>query len=288
MIYIFVTITVLESFLLVIAFWKKIKHLLLRLTFSRKKKKLVQVKFFDEENSWYSNVPFIILHGAGGLNQRKYNNSREGICRGIDKNYKVIEVDISVTADRIPVLTHRFMPDDERIFEQRPLLSEFLSSGALEGENAITLELFIKDFSDSDPYYLIDCQHGTEDVVIEWFEKNTSKQQRQKVIFQVHSINSLKKVYHKSVFANIHYNGSSMDVISNIKQLKKYNVHTCSMSDDEFTSNKEDVLSIIGTGMHVFAFTINYERRLRKLVELGISGCFSDFLSPDVFKNIKI
>jgi glycerophosphoryl diester phosphodiesterase len=59
------------------------------------------------------------------------------------------------------------------------------------------------------------------------------------------------------------------------------------MSDDEFTANKEDVLSIIGTGMHVFAFTINYERRLKKLVELGISGCFSDFLSPDVLKKYK-
>lgn len=104
------------------------------------------IQYVDEPEAWYSNENIIILHGAGGVNGARYNNSKEGIVRGICCGYKVIEIDLGLTAEKVPVLTYRFKPDDEIIFQGVPSLSKFLSSGALEGETPLTLEMFIEQY----------------------------------------------------------------------------------------------------------------------------------------------
>ena len=40
---------------------------------------------------------------------------------------------------------------------------------------------------------------------------------------------------------------------------------------------------IIDTGMNIYAYTVNQKRRWRCLIDVGVKGCFSDFL---IEKNI--
>ena len=117
---------------------------------NRKHDKCIEsIYFADEENAWYISSPIIILHGAGGGQNGRYLNTEEGIIRGIQLGYKVIEIDIGITSDNESVLTHRFRPDDEVVFDHRPTLSEFLSFGAPVGETALSLNLFLQKFCSS-------------------------------------------------------------------------------------------------------------------------------------------
>lgn len=223
---------------------------------------------------------------CGGVQGKKYNNTEEGIIRGIQEGYRVIEIDVGITSDNEYVLTHRFRPDDEIIFEKRPTLAEFLVQGAPEDETALSLQTFIDKFTETNTYFLIDCAHGIEEGVFDWFRDNVSNEQRRHFIFQVHTPVMLKHVFDAGVFENIHYNGHVSEIVSVLDLLKECNVHTCSISDEEIISENALFMRIIDSGLHVIAYTINHERRLKKLIGLGVSGCFSDYITPSKLYNL--
>lgn len=239
------------------------------------------VKFCDEENSWYSTqYPLLVLHGAS-MDGYKYNNSKESIEYAISQGYKIIEIDIGITADNELVLTHRFSPDDEVIFDSRPKLNDFLSYGALEGETALTLKQFVKLSIGTNVYFIIDCAHGIEDMVCDWMHNNVSVEQRRYFIFQVHTPELLKKIYKKNVFEHIHYNGTIAHIKSIMPTLKMCNVHTCSISNDEIMPNIDLFRKLVESGIHPIVYTVNHTRRLKRILEFGASGIFSDRLQPN-------
>lgn len=83
----------------------------------------------DERVAWYTHAKghFLIAHGGGGALQR-YANSCEAIEKSMRDGFHVIEVDVSMTADNIPVLSHDFNPDEELYWKHWPSSAEFLST----------------------------------------------------------------------------------------------------------------------------------------------------------------
>lgn len=243
----------------------------------------------DEENSWYSiQYPLLVLHGAS-MGGYRYNNSKESIEQAILQGYKIIEIDIGITADNELVLTHRFSPDDEVIFDSRPNLNDFLSYGALEGETALTLRQFVKLCRETNVFYIIDCAHGIEDMVCDWMHNNVSLDQRKYFVFQVHTPELLKKIYEKKVFEHIHYNGTISHIRSIMTLLKTCNVHTCSISDNEIMSNMDSFKKLVESGLHPIVYTVNHTRRLKRILGAGASGIFSDRLQPnDIYNNWEL
>lgn len=223
----------------------------------------------QEGNWWADDCPLLILHGAGGLNNKKYNNSRESIMHGVQIGFKVIEIDVGETADGVFVLTHRFRPDDEIIYKERPSLDQFLENGATEGETGLSLEAAVKLIDCLDVRCLIDCEHGIEYKVCEWFDKNVSVTKRRNVIFQVHTPDMLKRIYKSRVFENIHYNGDLADTINNLKLLRDCGVYTCSISDEDVSQHETDLKKLLESGIHVIVYTINHRRRLEALLKGG-------------------
>ncbi len=276
------TILILENIFLVFRFRtyisNKIKSIL------KKKRKLDgSIKFVDKAGDWYvsqDHKPLLIMHGAAGTGHR-YSNSKEGIVDSINKGFSVIEIDIGITSDNVLVLTHRFMPDDEICFEKTPSLDEFISNGAPYGETALSLSEFFECFSDYPVFFILDCAHGIEEKTCQWIKDNIQPERRKNIIFQVHTQELLMKIYHTEVFEYLHYNGNCKDVLDSISLLKEYNIHTCSIADEELLSSNTDLNKIVNSGLHVFAYTINQKRRLEKIIPLGVSGIFTDSLTPD-------
>ena len=128
------------------------------------------------------------------------------------------------------------------------------------------MNLFLNDSQ----YYLIDCAHGIELKVCRWFEENATSLQRKKIIFQVSDIVTLKHVF-------------EMNVFENLIQLERYGVHSCSVDESEIVPQNHYYQKIIDTGMNIYAYTVNQKRRWRCLIDVGVKGCFSDFL---IEKNI--
>lgn len=95
-------------------------------------------------------------------------------------------------------------------------------------------------------------------------------------------------MYDSNRIKNIHFNGTKSYVLESLPLLYKYNVHTCSISDDEVNANDDTLKHIISSGMHVFVYVVNHTRRRKNLHALGITGVFSDFLLLCEKENFNI
>lgn len=110
----------------------------------------------DEPGSWYSQAKPILWAHAGGGRLHTYGNSKEAIEDSISKGLKVIEVDVDLTSDGVPVLSHRFRPGNQIQFDHRPTLSEFLSAPINGCYTPLTLQGLFDEFKSFDGYWAVD------------------------------------------------------------------------------------------------------------------------------------
>lgn len=206
-----------------------------------------------------------------------YLNSKESISSAIKTGAKVIEIDVCLTNDNIPVLSHRFEPDGEIMFFETPSVKEFLETPLPNSNTSLTLESMLSEFKDFDGYFLVDCAFGAEKFVSEWLVKNLSEKQRHHIVFQVHEINFLKSLTERKVFEFLHYNADikTLEQISPI--LIACNVHSVSVDDHEI-KDLRTLSKLNKSGIHVYAYTVNHKRRFDFLMNAGASGIFSDRL----------
>ena len=279
-------IIIIESIIISFLLRRKIKKAcrMIKNALCRPSENSREIHFTDEQDAWYTDLPLMILHGAAN-GRRCYSNSEEGIIRGAENGFKVIEVDVSRTSDGCFVLSHRFRPDGEIIFDKTPSLEEFLREGASENETALTFQDLLRRFGSKNVFFLIDCTHGTEAEFCQWISENTEISQRSCLIFQVHTPQMLKKVYDAGTFRYIHYNGTSEDVVRHLGLLQKCGVHSCSISDEEISDNNSSLDQLIRSGIHIIVYTVNHQRRLEKLLQKGIGGVFTDVLTPDSLRQ---
>lgn len=215
---------------------------------------------------------------GGGINNCTYLNSKEAIENSINIGASVIEIDIGLTSDGVPVLTHWFEPDGEIMFDSIPTAKEFLATPIANGQTPLSLEDFINCFGSYEGYFFLDCKMGCEKKVVSWLEKNSSINMRKKIIFQIHDINFLKELYSKKLFGYLHYNSDLDTLISLIPLLCKYEVHTVSVSDAEVKNGS--LKNLCAAGIHPYVYTVNHSRRYKKVLSEGASGVFTDRLVP--------
>lgn len=279
MVWIILSLFMLENALLAVKYRAKIIKLFRYLSsrIDNDRNEIIHIE--DEDNAWYSTAPTLILHG-GGYNGHRYNNSKEGIDAGI-KKYSVIEIDVGITSDNVLVLTHRFEPDDEIIFDSKPTLDEFMKNGALEGETPLSLKQFVNFYNENDSvYFLVDCAHGIEMKVASELVKICDEKFLDRLIFQVHGIELLKKISNMKRFKNIHYNGTLNEISQMLHVLRENNIHTCSVMDREIAPENPALICVKESGIHIFSYVVNHNRRLQRDLKLGVDGVFTDVLSP--------
>lgn len=206
-----------------------------------------------------------------------YLNSKESVSSAVKSGATVIEIDVCLTKDMIPVLSHRFEPDGEIMFSETPSLKQFLGVPLPNNNTPLTLEFLLSEFKNWSGYFLIDCAFGTEKFVSDWLCMNCTEAQKEHIIFQVHEIQFLKELERKKQFGYLHYNASIENLESILPVLVACEVHSVSVDDHEI-KNSDSLSKINNAGIHVYAYTVNHKRRFDFLMKSGASGVFSDRL----------
>ena len=253
----------------------------------------------DSPNAWYTGRLPILWAYAGGGHLHQYGNSIEAIDTSISKSFTVIEIDVSLTEDGVPVVTHWFRPDNQVVFDKIPTLREFKAELINHKYHTLTLEeLFIR-YSNSKMYFSIDPAHIVAlrqkfDLVGFIMEKASEEFQR-RVIYQVYTLEELDRIKRLSPpFASLHY---VLEVLNNnrgeywkipylIPYLTAAEVRSVSLRDREISPRLvETVKAFNDVNIRVSVTGVDYKDRCEKLMRIGVSCFNTRLLEPSMFAN---
>ena len=249
----------------------------------------------DEENAWYTAPTPILWAYAGGGNLHKYGNSREAIDESIKNGFRVIEIDVSLTSDGVPVLTHWFKPDDQIEWDITPTLAEFKGRLINERFHPLTLKEFFGRYENSDVYFSIDPNHMVakrmEFDLLGYIRTNASEGFQRRIIYQVYRLDDLLKVREARLpFASIHYVLSfGVDDIWTIPHLIRVftecGVRSVSFSDRPITKELREVIKAFNdANVRVSVSGVDYKYRVEKLMGIGVRCFNTRRLLPNMFK----
>ena len=216
----------------------------------------------------------------------------------IARGFKVIEIDVALTADNVPVLSHRFCPCNKKQFEQIPVSTEFLATPINGRFTPMTLQVFFEEFQRFDGYTVIDpyfmYKGGALFDLPEYIEECVTPSQLGRIIYSVPSLEfmvALSKRGHR--FASLHYAlPSNLDDDNEfwrlpyfVRILTSCNVRSVSMGDREITGKTLAVVRAFrDVGIHVSVAGINDVEKCNKWMEAGVDIFNTDLLSPCDFR----
>lgn len=248
----------------------------------------------DEANAWYTAPAPILWAYAGGGSLHKYGNSQEAIDESIKNGFRVIEIDVSLTSDRVPVLTHWFKPDDQIEWDSTPTLAEFKGRLINERFHSLTLKEFFDRYENSDVYFSIDPNHMVakrmDFDLLGYIRDNASEGFQRRIIYQVYRLDDLLKVHEAGLpFASIHYVLSfglddSWAIPYLIRVFTECGVRSVSFSDRPITKElKEVVRAFNDANIRISVSGVDYKYRVEKLMGIGVRCFNTRRLLPNMF-----
>ncbi len=253
----------------------------------------------DEENAWYTQKKPILWAYAGGGAARRYSNSREAIQESMRRGFSVIEVDVSLTKDGIPVLSHWFRPDNQIMFEKDPTYDEFKAT-LIDGRfHTLSLGELIDAYPDPPVYFSIDpafiVSTRSRFDLVSYLMKRSPLSFLKKVIYQVYSLSELKRIQALSPgFASLHF---VLEVLNNnynnywkipylLPYLIEAGVRSVSMRDRRISEGMRDAIKcFVDANIRVLVTGVDYKDRAVKLLELGVSCFNTHLMEPALFQD---
>ena len=233
---------------------------------------------------------------AGSGRFHVYGNSQEAFDDAIDRGFGVIEADVMMTADGVPVMSHRFRPNNEVVFDKTPTLDEFLGTKVNGKYTPLSLEMFIKRYESKDVYVSIDpspairsCDLGQG--LISYLKAHASKVFLAKTIYQINGLSQLRMMAEDNPFGALHY-GLDAEIGERANQwklqclipaLRSGGVESVSITDfsiDDEKGIRELVLSLKSVGIAVVVAGVNSCARLARWESLGVTHINTDYLEP--------
>jgi len=247
----------------------------------------------DASNAWCSMPKPIFIAHAGGGSLCKYSNSKEAIADSIARGYKIIEIDVDLTSDCIPVLSHRFRPNNEVVFDYRPSLSEFLSTPICGRFTPMTLSQCFTTFKDFDGFWAIDSwgvyRSGMAFDLPRYLVENLLEGQVRNVIYLANSLQEAIELAKSGLFASVHCGlPEDIDTSNGIWQLPYLvriyigaGIRSVTLMDREISDlTKQVVATLRKSGIKVSICGVETCERARTWIEVG-ADCFNtDALSP--------
>ena len=247
----------------------------------------------DEPGAWYGMAKPILWAHAGGGALHTYGNSKEAIEYSLDHGLRVIEIDVDLTSDGVPVLTHRFRPDNQIAFDHRPDLKEFLSTPVNGRFTPLTLERLFALFGDRDVFFAIDswgiARSGLRFDLIDYIDRMADERLHQKIIFLANSIDEGVTIAQTRKFASVHCGlPEDIDTDGGIWQLPDLvriyagaNIHSVTLMDREITDRTEQVVGELEShGIHVSICGVETVKRCKKWRKLGVGVFNTNKLYP--------
>lgn len=250
-------------------------------------------KLEDEDGAWYTRPPLVWAH-AGGADPVHYGNSLENFDNAIRAGYKCLEIDVALTSDGVPVLSHLFMPNMEHQYAGTPSCEEFLNTKICDRYTPMTLDQFVERYKDFDGNFFVD---GLEFVksrfdYMDYFTNKVPPGFAKKCIVQVIRFDNLKALKGNSVFGGIHFNGiagiSEKKSIRNllINALVACKVHSVSISDFEINKDIGPIVKDFrGRNIHVSVAGVNTLSHYRRMTAIGVDCIDSDWLKPEDLRD---
>ncbi len=216
-------------------------------------------------------------------------NSLEAINRAIDSEFDVIEIDIGLTSDGVPVLTHDFRQNNEVMFDKAPTCDEFLAAKLLNNETPITLDRLLSEYEVSEVRFSIDPCHCAGGFDLPTYLKNhASASFLKRVIYQCYSLRDLYRFANGHCFGALHYTlqydifrENQWCVPQLIRTLIATGVRSVSLEDQPITSSVREIVGRFAQeGFIVSVSGVNDLGRCRKWREIGASCFNTDRILP--------
>lgn len=231
---------------------------------------------------------------AGGGRFHLYGNSQESFDDAIKRGFSVLEADVSMTADNIPVMSHRFRPNNEVEFDAIPTVAEFLSRKINGQYTPMTLDDFISRYSKTGLYVALDPspalrkQFGA-DYVLNYVKRTANEKFSRHVIYQLSGVQDLVRFIDIDWVGAFHYNldfdlsedANIWRIDALIPALRSLGIGSVSYVDMPVTAALESAVSrFSASDILVSVASVNSEARFRRLQEIGVSCIDTDYLYP--------
>lgn len=249
----------------------------------------------DEPGAWYCQEKPILWAHAGGGSLHTYGNSKEAIADSIEKGFKVMEVDVDLTSDGVPVLSHRFCPDNQVQFDHRPTLSEFLSTPLNGKYTPLTLKGLFDEFKSYDGYWAIDSwglhDSGMGFDLPSYLGEILEEGRARKIIYLANSLHEGISVAKSGQFASVHCGlPEDIDKPEGVWQLPYLvriytgvGIWSVTLMDRPITEKTRSVVSRLReAGIHVSICGVETAERVRSWLAAGADVFNTDRLNPDI------
>lgn len=251
----------------------------------------------DEPGVWYAGQKPILWAHAGGGRLCAYSNSREAIDDSIAYGLKVLELDVAVTSDGVPVLSHLFRPCGIDLYGGRPTLHQFTKTPICGRYTPLTLESLFENYGDFDGWFAIDsyaCCSDAQFDLVNWLKRHCTTSQLGKIIYQVPSLESAKALSKGHPFVSLHYSlPSDIDLPQNRWRLSSYlcaltafGVHSVSLGNRPISETTRETVRIIRrAGLHVSIIDVDSVDECRRWMDAGADVFNSRLLHPKQFSG---
>lgn len=216
----------------------------------------------------------IIAHACGGCIGLDYTNSLEALIASIELGYHSIEVDVRFTTDGELVCTHDF--EDGIVLAY----CDFMKRKIDDRFTAMDIRQCVLLAQKSGIDLVIDTKVNSEvSKVVLWLKDHSLIYEN--IFLQIYQEADIKYVDTYNVLYNI---GNEEDYERVTEFCRAYGISQVSMPLLHIKTRKGWTV-LLNQGIRVYVHTVNGMAELKKLKELGISGVFSDFLTPSLIRK---
>ena len=234
-------------------------------------------------DEWFVEHP-LIYHAGGAIKGNKYTNSVEAVENTLSEGKNFIEIDLRYTCDNVLVCAHNW--DDIYLEDRQPTLEEFLSSKIQGKFSPLTAEHLIEIMRQNTEMYLITDIKDTDlctaiSDLVALAEEDPAILDR--FIIQLYTSRkktSVQEIYpfkdSQFLFTTYNWGDWQLEVakICNEENIAVITVPYGKMPD-------EDAALMRDLGFTVYEYTVDRADKANFSLTRGISGFYTDTLSPD-------
>jgi glycerophosphoryl diester phosphodiesterase len=244
----------------------------------------------------------IIAHAMGGIKGKRYTNSIDALELNYENGHRIFEVDLILTSDKKIVARHDWHQFSYYTLEQKPPNHSAYLPLSYKQFKSLPIN---NKFSPTDLHDIILALQKYEDLFIiadikandnEEYElllskmieqiKSTDEKLLDRVIIQFYNREQYEQLQHIYPFKSFIYtlyksNESDANILKFLKNNKRIKV--VSMPKERFSTYFIHELN--KAGIYTFVHTINHVEYAYYLLDQGVHGIFSDFISPHALKG---
>lgn len=244
----------------------------------------------------------LVAHALGGINGATNTNTLEAMKESYKNNFKLFEVDLLPTSDGSLVASHSFYellaskygsPIPGQYSTQVPTLSEFLAFSVKGMYKSMDLTQLIYIMSANPDIYMITDTKITDSLQAQSQFKEIVKTAREidesvldRIIPQIYNEQMYDVVMNEYPFKSIVY---TLYATNSTNQQALQFVTSKSMKVVVIPPerlNEEDMKLFNSYGIKVYTHTINDQQEMKKYMDMGVYGFYTDFISPSQFETI--